>query len=157
VFTRIYIVGNRRYQVAVAGPKGAKTPEQAARFLTSFRLTAVVAFDPGLRPPDQFPPVEFPKDPEKRPPFDFKKDPPDPVRLPPVVRDWNLPPLPAALPLQPPGLNQDKVERPLPDTIQDVAVGGGGRFLLLALPKTRQVAVFDANIGRVVKFLSVGA
>jgi len=55
------------------------------------------------------------------------------------------------------GADQDKTVRALPDTIQDVAVGGGGRFLLCALPKLQQVAVFDANEGRVVKFLSVGS
>ena len=36
-------------------------------------------------------------------------------------------------------------------------VGDGGRFLILHLPKVRQVAVFDVNQAKVVKFLPVAA
>jgi len=41
--------------------------------------------------------------------------------------------------------------RRLEGTIGDVAVGGGGRFLLLALKEARKVAVFDVNAADVVK------
>src|SRR5262249_35264353 len=44
-------------------------------------------------------------------------------------------------------------ERALPSSIADVCVGGGGRFLLLHLPRERKLAVFDANEARVVKYL----
>src|SRR5262249_1625461 len=37
----------------------------------------------------------------------------------------------------------------------DVCVGGGGRFLLLHLPRERKLAVFDANEAKVVKYLPV--
>jgi hypothetical protein len=39
----------------------------------------------------------------------------------------------------------------LDGTIGDVAVGGGGRFLLLALKEARKVAVFDVNQAAIVK------
>ena len=43
--------------------------------------------------------------------------------------------------------------RPLPDTVDNVTVGGGGRFLIFHLPKLRQLAVFDANEAKIVKYL----
>jgi Trypsin-like peptidase domain len=43
------------------------------------------------------------------------------------------------------------VVRPLDGKIRDVAVGGGGRYLILTLNEARQVAVFDVNAADVVK------
>ncbi len=57
--------------------------------------------------------------------------------------------------VRPPALAGEKVELSLPAAVADVCVGGGGRFLILHLPKTRQLAVFDANEGKVVKYLPV--
>src|SRR5262249_23403607 len=125
-------------------------------------------FDPKLDPkfdPKEpfgkagFPKGEFPKgfDDVKGkdfpPPFKEKEPPNVPVG----ARTWQVRPRPSPLPVKPPALDADKVVRTLPAVVEDVAVGGGGRFLLLALPKMRQVAVFDANEGRVVKYLPVGA
>jgi predicted Zn finger-like uncharacterized protein len=61
----------------------------------------------------------------------------------------------AALPIKPAPLKQDREERKLPSAIDDVCVGGGGRFLLLSLPQPKQVAIFDVSEAKVVKFLSV--
>jgi len=85
-------------------------------------------------------PPQFPQIPAAPPP------PPPPVRL-------ALPPAPPRLPITPAKLAQDKVVRNLPDAIAQVVVGGGGRFLIAHLPKTRQLAVFDANEARFVKYL----
>ena len=57
--------------------------------------------------------------------------------------------------IKPPALDGNKVERALPGTVSDVCVGGGGRFLVMHLPKTRQIAIFDASEGKVVKYLAV--
>jgi hypothetical protein len=54
-----------------------------------------------------------------------------PIRPDPLIR----PPLSAA----------DKVEKMLPSSIADVAVGGGGRYLILHLPQERKLAVFDVS------------
>ncbi len=46
------------------------------------------------------------------------------------------------------------VERKLDAPIANVAVGGGGRYLVLHLPKLKKLAVFDVNEARVVKLLA---
>jgi WD40 repeat protein len=45
--------------------------------------------------------------------------------------------------------------RMLPGKIHAITPAGAGRFLLLTLPDTRQLAVFDANAGDVVEFVSL--
>jgi hypothetical protein len=56
--------------------------------------------------------------------------------------------------VRPPALTEERVVRPLPSAISDVAVGGGGRFLILHLPRDRKLAIFDVNEAKVVKYLS---
>jgi hypothetical protein len=56
------------------------------------------------------------------------------------------------LTLKPARLEADKVTRPLPDTIDDLVVGGGGRFLLFSMRKQKKVGLFDANEGKVVHY-----
>jgi serine protease Do len=46
-----------------------------------------------------------------------------------------------------------KREVKLPSDIYDVAVGGGGRFLILHMRKLRQLAIFDTSAAKVVKYL----
>ncbi|MBN9120563.1 MAG: hypothetical protein J0I06_15660, partial [Planctomycetes bacterium] len=41
--------------------------------------------------------------------------------------------------------------------VAEVCVGGGGRFLIVTLPKVKQVAIFDANQSKVVKHLPMAA
>jgi hypothetical protein len=55
--------------------------------------------------------------------------------------------------LRPPALTGEKVVRLLPSAVSDLAVGGGGRYLVLHLPALRKLAVFDVNEARVVKYL----
>ncbi len=45
--------------------------------------------------------------------------------------------------IAPPPLPDGAVERRLPAPFSDVCLGGGGRFLILHLPKVRRLAVFD--------------
>ncbi len=59
--------------------------------------------------------------------------------------------------MKPAVLAQDKVVKPLPSTVADVAVGGGGRFLILSLPQQKKLAIFDGSAGEVVKYLSFPA
>jgi hypothetical protein len=55
----------------------------------------------------------------------------------------------------PPHLDALKTEVILPADITDLAVGGGGRFLILYLQKLHLLAIFDANAAKVVKYLRV--
>jgi hypothetical protein len=57
------------------------------------------------------------------------------------------------LDVRPAPLEKGVVEYPLDAAIADVAVGGGGRYLILHLPTLRQLAVFDVNQAKVVKRL----
>src|SRR5262249_49197322 len=44
---------------------------------------------------------------------------------------------------------EEKVEVPLPPRVDDVVVGGGGRYLLLHQPNLRKISVFDVQQGKV--------
>jgi tetratricopeptide (TPR) repeat protein len=55
------------------------------------------------------------------------------------------------LDIDPPALAGDKVVYELTSAARDVAVGGGGRYLILHLPRDGKLAVFDVNEARVVK------
>lgn len=52
-------------------------------------------------------------------------------------------------------LDKDEVTRMLPSPVADLCVGGGGRFLILHLPKVNKLAIFDASAGQIVKYLPV--
>src|SRR5262249_25581075 len=47
--------------------------------------------------------------------------------------------------------------RQLPGTFSDVCVGGGGRFLILHLPKLRKLAIFDVNEAKIAHYISLAA
>jgi hypothetical protein len=49
----------------------------------------------------------------------------------------------------------DKTIQPLPAPVADLAVGGGGRFLLLHLPSVRKLAVFDTQKAKLVHFFNL--
>ena len=57
--------------------------------------------------------------------------------------------------IKPPVLEGDRVVRELPAPIADVAVGGGGRYLILSLPQIGKLAVFDVNEAKVVHYIPV--
>jgi hypothetical protein len=59
--------------------------------------------------------------------------------------------------LSPSPLAAAQTEIRLPGDISDVAVGGGGRFLILYMPIVRQIAVFDTSIAAVIKYLPVAS
>lgn len=54
-----------------------------------------------------------------------------------------------------PVLDSDKVTRQLPAVVSDVAVGGGGRYLILHLPKLRKLAVFDVNEAKITNYIAL--
>jgi hypothetical protein len=55
--------------------------------------------------------------------------------------------------IRPAPLKSDREELALPGSVADVRVGGGGRYLIFSLPSRRQLAIFDANEARIVKYL----
>lgn len=113
--------------------------------------TTTPKFNPNPNP-NPFPPAgdPFPRPnprPNPRPVNPDADKPRDAMKLPPVVPvDITPAPIPG-----------EKVEVKLPSAVADVCVGGGGRYVCLLLPKTRQVAVFDVSAGKVVKYFPVAA
>jgi hypothetical protein len=59
--------------------------------------------------------------------------------------------------IKPPAMLQARMSVPLQDTVGDVAVGGEGRFLVLHLPKSHKLALFDVNEAKVVHEFPVAA
>jgi hypothetical protein len=59
--------------------------------------------------------------------------------------------------LTPPALDQAKVVVALPDTVKDVAIGGGGRYLILHLPARKELAIFDVSAAKLVKSIPASA
>ena len=57
--------------------------------------------------------------------------------------------------IKPPQLENDQVVRQLPSAMDDLAVGGGGRYLILHLPRESKLAVFDVNEARIVHYVPV--
>jgi hypothetical protein len=66
-------------------------------------------------------------------------------------------PPPGELDIKPPVGDRERKVVTLPATVNDVAVGGRGRFLLLHLSRLRKLAVFDVNQTRVVKEIALDA
>jgi hypothetical protein len=58
-----------------------------------------------------------------------------------------------ALPITPAPMATNHVERAMPGPVESVVVAGGGRLLLLHLPRERRVAVFDVSKGERVKLI----
>lgn len=50
-------------------------------------------------------------------------------------------------------MDQEMVVKSLSSSFDDVAVGGGGRYLILRLPRERKLAVFDVNEADVVHYI----
>jgi hypothetical protein len=59
----------------------------------------------------------------------------------------------ADLDIEPPALAQARETRVLPAPIRDLTCAGGGRFLILHLPRIGKLAVFDVNEAKLVKEL----
>jgi S1-C subfamily serine protease len=52
-------------------------------------------------------------------------------------------------------LEKDRTERTLPAPVSDVAVGGNGRYLILLMPRLKQLAIFDTGEAKVVGYIPV--
>ena len=63
---------------------------------------------------------------------------------------------PNPIPITPAKLGQDHETRQLPSSVEQLCVGGGGRYLFLHLPKQRQIAVFDFSEAKIVKYIPAG-
>jgi S1-C subfamily serine protease len=55
--------------------------------------------------------------------------------------------------IAPTALDGDKVTKQLPDAYSDVAVAGGGRYLIFQIPKLKKLAVFDVSEGKVTNYI----
>jgi S1-C subfamily serine protease len=53
--------------------------------------------------------------------------------------------------IEPVLLDRPTVVRPLPAPVSDLCVGGGGRYLILHMPRVRALAVFDVSQARIVQ------
>jgi hypothetical protein len=112
--------------------------------------------------PTPAPPVKPDPPPVKPdPPPPVKPDPPPPVKPdpPPDKPEEKPDPSPPVslgdMGIRPPKLGKDPVEKVLPSAVGDVAVGGGGRYLVLYLPEDRKLAVFDINEAKVIHYIPV--
>lgn len=72
-----------------------------------------------------------------------------------VVRDAAAvaPADPSSVPIAPPALEEDTVVKKLPDAFTEVALGGGGRYLIFRMPRLKKLAVFDVSEARVTKYI----
>ncbi len=59
------------------------------------------------------------------------------------------PPIRPSSVIRPPQLSAETVVTTLPSAIADVTVGGGGRYLILHLPRERKLAVFDVSEAKI--------
>ncbi len=55
--------------------------------------------------------------------------------------------------IQSPALASRLTSRSLPEAAADICVGGGGRFLVLHLPKLKKLAIFDVNEAKIVHYV----
>ena len=109
----------------------------------------------GAKPQEQ--PVEKPPAkpiviPQPAPPI-RRADPVEPPVKPPAPPPQPksvLPPLRPSVFISPPNLSADKVTVRLSSNIADVTEGGGGRYLLLHLPRELKIAVFDVSAAKVI-------
>jgi hypothetical protein len=63
-----------------------------------------------------------------------------------------LPPLPDPVEIKPAPVSEEKSYK-LPEPASSLRVGGGGRFLILNLPKVSKLAVFDVNEAKIVRYI----
>jgi hypothetical protein len=96
---------------------------------------------PGGMPPEFRPILPNPGEPPDREP---PRPPAEPVFLPPPRVVFGLRPAP---------FTGDRRTVSLPAPVADLAVGGGGRFVILHLSGERKLAVFDVNAATIVRYI----
>lgn len=149
-------------QTVAQGPAPASdpmTPIEAPRGLDQILKdrpnVPVQPIAPPNLPPEALPGFpELPVIPPAQPPLPRPRFPGRPVE--PAM---NALPAPSFAPITPLPIKATPVtrigeERAMPGPIQSIAVAGGGRLLLLHLPRERKVAVFDVNTGQRVKYVA---
>jgi hypothetical protein len=57
--------------------------------------------------------------------------------------------------IKPPALGEDRVVKALPAAAGESCLGGGGRYLILHLPKLRKLGVFDVNEAKIVGYIGL--
>ena len=57
--------------------------------------------------------------------------------------------------IHPPVMARDQEEIKLPGPVSDIAVGAGGRILLLSIKSLKKLAIFDVNTAKVVRLMSL--
>jgi hypothetical protein len=57
------------------------------------------------------------------------------------------------VPIEPPQLAAEMIVKKLPEIARDICVGGGGRYLVLHLPKLKKLAVFDLNEAAIARYI----
>jgi hypothetical protein len=80
---------------------------------------------------------------------------PDPPVKPPVEPKPGLVRAPANPTKFTPTKAADKAEVKLPGTVDATCLGGNGRYVLLRIPKVKQIAVLDVCEGKIVKYLAL--
>lgn len=55
--------------------------------------------------------------------------------------------------LKPCPIQGDQEERKLPGRAGDIVLGGGGRFVIVSIPESKKIAIFDVNQAEFVKYL----
>ncbi len=106
-----------------------------------FNTGGLVAIGPNPDPPPNRSPIR----PPVRPPVKLPEE--VPLVLPPVK----------PIVITPADVAATGTEVKLPDEGTEACVGGGGRFLIVSLPKVKQIAVFDASQAKAVKYLPAPA
>ncbi len=81
------------------------------------------------------------------------RPPPPPVR---GMANLTLPALPSPVPITPAPITERTAVR-LSEAATGLCVGGGGRYLVLLLPKAKKLAVFDASAARIVREIAIPA
>jgi len=62
---------------------------------------------------------------------------------------------PASLEIKPSQLQQAKVEYNLPASFDDMAIGGGGRYLIFHFKTLNKLGLFDVNEGKITQYISL--
>ncbi len=104
---------------------------------------------PAVRPPLNPGPQNLPFV-KVDPPIEVKKEPAPKPRPPAGWKDWGGGP---AFEIKRCPIDKEQEERPLPGVVNDIVLGGGGRFVVVSLPDIRKIAIFDVNEAKVVKYL----